>query len=441
MAKGNSEFSQESYETVGDALSQYMTRDGGIFKTPSSFGGLFWCLDYLDSFCSRIGYHGGTYPSTVRAGLENDFREINEKIDSILKALDSAAERVGHTTKEATKKIEKTEDKQDLNSGKNSSSTNRSASNYTTTYTTAGGVIGTAITTTSGTSSINNDKTNSDQLKNTGSKISSTTGVSSTTSSIDDKKDNNNQTSSNNQNKTDVTDNSTSNEQIKDTTTQQPDYIPSGTEEKTDNNATAAVDIATPTPIEGTGIINQPTQGSNYSNNGNRSNYSTNTQGTSVSEESSIGETVGASVVESAKDLLDGKTGNTKSKITIPKSSSSNTTTTSSSSKGFNPIPLAVGLGAAVAGGIGIKAYKDHKENSGFDDENEDSLTNGNRFWTEEDPNVINSEQNEISGDDLFLNNNAVPAYEASDNGNNDTWSIDEPIEENNDTFDLLGEN
>lgn len=57
-------------------------------------------------------------------------------------------------------------------------------------------------------------------------------------------------------------------------------------------------------------------------------------------------------------------------------------------------MPLAVGLGAAALGGVGVKAYKSHKENSDFDDANEDSFTNGNRFWSDEEPNTIHTEQN-----------------------------------------------
>ena len=150
---------------------------------------------------------------------------------------------------------------------------------------------------------------------------------------------------------------------------------------------------------------------------------------------------IGTSVTESAQDLL-GKKDN-KTGTTLPKSSSSKTTinASSSSKKGFNPVPLAVGLGAAVAGGIGIKAYKDHKENSNFNDENEDSFTNGNRFWTDEEPNVINSEQNDMSGDILFEDETPQPSYEAVDNGNKELWKVEESIPENTETFDLLGEN
>ena len=50
-------------------------------------------------------------------------------------------------------------------------------------------------------------------------------------------------------------------------------------------------------------------------------------------------------------------------------------TTTKSSKSGFNPIPIAVGLGAAVAGGVGVKAYKNHKQNSEFDDTKPSSIS------------------------------------------------------------------
>ena len=120
-------------------------------------------------------------------------------------------------------------------------------------------------------------------------------------------------------------------------------------------------------------------------------------------------------------------------------------TTTKSSKSGFNPIPIAVGLGAAVAGGVGVKAYKNHKQNSEFDDANEDSFTNGNRFWTDDEPNVVNSEQNELSGDTLFNEQTTSPSYSAVTNqaNNNDTWSVQDTSTRVDDsrTYDLLGEN
>lgn len=120
-------------------------------------------------------------------------------------------------------------------------------------------------------------------------------------------------------------------------------------------------------------------------------------------------------------------------------------TNTKSSKSGFNPIPIAVGLGAAVAGGVGVKAYKNHKQNSEFDDANEDSFTNGNRFWTDDEPNVVNSEQNELSGDALFNEQTTSPSYSAVTNqaNNNDTWSVQDTSTSGDDsrTYDLLGEN
>ena len=120
-------------------------------------------------------------------------------------------------------------------------------------------------------------------------------------------------------------------------------------------------------------------------------------------------------------------------------------TTTKSSKSGFNPIPIAVGLGAAVAGGVGVKAYKNHKQNSEFDDTNEDSFTNGNRFWTDDEPNVVNSEQNEINSDELFNEQTTAPSYSAVTNqaNNSDTWSVQDTSTSGDDsrTYDLLGEN
>ena len=93
-----------------------------------------------------------------------------------------------------------------------------------------------------------------------------------------------------------------------------------------------------------------------------------------------------------------------------------------------------------------LKAYKNHKQNSEFDDANEDSFTNGNRFWTDDDePNVVNSEQNELSGDALFNEQTTSPSYSAVTNqaNNNDTWSVQDTNTSGDDsrTYDLLGEN
>ena len=120
-------------------------------------------------------------------------------------------------------------------------------------------------------------------------------------------------------------------------------------------------------------------------------------------------------------------------------SGSGSSSSSSSSSGGFNPIPLGIGLGAAVAGGIGVKAYVDHKKNGKFDDENEDSVTNGNRFWTDEDPNVVHSEE-DMLGDDSGSQDVSYQAVENSNPGN-DTWNIEENELPDDNSFDLLSEN
>lgn len=136
-----------------------------------------------------------------------------------------------------------------------------------------------------------------------------------------------------------------------------------------------------------------------------------------------------------------GGTGGAITDLPDNSSSSSSSSSSTKSSKGFNPVPLAVGLGAAALGGVGVKAYKSHKENSDFDDANEDSFTNGNRFWSDEEPNTIHTEQNELSGEDLLNEQTTAPSYEAMSNGNNDTWSIEDDSQNggsDNQTFDLL---
>ena len=208
----------------------------------------------------------------------------------------------------------------------------------------------------------------------------------------------------------------------------------------------------------GSDIAIPPTPGS--SNNGNGSNNSTSVPipNTETHSDNPIaagvdkvapekpGDSTGTSIVGEAKDLFKNRGKSTpNSKPVLPKSESTKSST-STNSKGFNPVPLAVGLGAAVAGGVGIKAYKDHKENSSFNDENEDSFSNGNRFWSEDDPNVINSEEDMVSGDDLFSEQTTSPSYSAMINEDNNSisnegWALEEQPVEDNDSFDLLGEN
>lgn len=132
----------------------------------------------------------------------------------------------------------------------------------------------------------------------------------------------------------------------------------------------------------------------------------------------------------------------TGSSLPNPNAGSTDTGTgSSSSSKGSSVVPIAVGLGAAVAGGIGIKAIHDHRKNSKFDDQNEDSVTNGNRFWTEEDPNVIHTEE-DLFNDESSSNSENV-SYQAVENNtdNSDTWNIEESEISDDNTFDLLSEN
>ena len=204
----------------------------------------------------------------------------------------------------------------------------------------------------------------------------------------------------------------------------------------------------------GNDVAIPPTPGNNGngSNNGttipipNTETHSDNPIGAGIDQVTpdKAGDGTGTSIVGEAKDLFKNRGKSTPdSKPVLPKSESTKSST-STNSKGFNPVPLAVGLGAAVAGGVGIKAYKDHKENSSFNDENEDSFSNGNRFWSEEDPNVINSEEDMVSGDDLFNEQATSPSYSAminNDSNSQEGWTLDEETSESNDSFDLLGDN
>lgn len=114
---------------------------------------------------------------------------------------------------------------------------------------------------------------------------------------------------------------------------------------------------------------------------------------------------------------------------------------TDSSTGGSGVIPIAVGLGAAGAVGIGAKVYKDRKENNDLD-LNDDRLSNENKFWTTDDSQVIHSEKEEYldQGTMPFSNNNSIPSYSAIDNDNinKDTWEV-EDTGSNSDMVNLLG--
>lgn len=216
-----------------------------------------------------------------------------------------------------------------------------------------------------------------------------------------------------------------------------PTQTTPATEQETNTNANISSDIAgDPTPKKRYDEVSMPN--TSTSNPVAEGIESANSKDASTIEGAK--DSASTSVVGKTKDLFKKKSQSTTTK-TLPKSTTQKTTT-SSSSKGFNPVPLAVGLGAAVAGGVGIKVYKDHKENSTFD-ENEDSFTNGNRFWTEDDPNVINSEESTVSGDDLFNEQASSPSYTAminDESSSNDSWSMDDQADaQPAEAFDLLG--
>lgn len=203
------------------------------------------------------------------------------------------------------------------------------------------------------------------------------------------------------------------------------------------NNNTPANGPTTPNDSNN-GNNNTPSDNNNYNNNNNNSAP----QNTVYRQENTTPSTKGDSgSLGTGNDLFGDDPEPTTTPTTLPDAD----TTTKSSKSGFNPIPIAVGLGAAVAGGVGVKAYKNHKQNSEFDDTNEDSFTNGNRFWTDDEPNVVNSEQNEINSDELFNEQTTAPSYSAVTNqaNNSDTWSVQDTStsEDDSRTYDLLGEN
>lgn len=129
--------------------------------------------------------------------------------------------------------------------------------------------------------------------------------------------------------------------------------------------------------------------------------------------------------------------------------------TNPSKSSGFNPVPLGVGLGLATAGGVGAKVIYDHKKNSEFDNDEQEESLGGNKFWTDDEFNVINSEEDAFSKDELddldnSLNTNRLATEDYSASYNNDvqsdiedgTWKIDDSDFDNNEQIvDLLNGN
>ena len=96
--------------------------------------------------------------------------------------------------------------------------------------------------------------------------------------------------------------------------------------------------------------------------------------------------------------------------------------TTSSSSGLGTVIGGAAVVGAAAAIGVGAKVYKDRKENNDLELD-EDSPTNGNRFWSNDEQSVIHSEKEEYTSS----SEDTSDSYEALKNDpsiNNDSWDV-----------------
>lgn len=97
------------------------------------------------------------------------------------------------------------------------------------------------------------------------------------------------------------------------------------------------------------------------------------------------------------------------------------------STGGSGVIPIAVGLGAAAAVGIGAKVYKDRKENNELD-LNEDRPSNENKFWTTDESSVIHSEKDDYVqslGVEEPTTYKAVERETSDDDEiNKDTWEM-----------------
>ena len=132
-------------------------------------------------------------------------------------------------------------------------------------------------------------------------------------------------------------------------------------------------------------------------------------------------------------------------------SQSSSNTANASSEKGFNPVPLGIGLGLATAAGIGAKVIHDRKKNNELDEEQIESF-GGNKFWLDDEPSVINSEEDAFANEDLnrFDSGFEPTGYSASYSNDsvesaipdNNTWSVeDETLSNNDQIVDLLNGN
>lgn len=429
MAKNSaaSMFDQEAYESIGESLLTYIP----AFETPSADGALFYQLDYLD-YVSWL--FDNCFPQdyvAIRQKINQDLVNIENAIYDILKSLDYCAGFIADAVEKGTDVMEEAEDKQDLDGGNGDSNPGHSYPGYVPYYTP--GLYTRPTATDNSDNDDKREKTEDTVNEPVEKKEEKTIEVKPTVEET----------------KADTTKEGTTTPVVPN-----PGYDNTGTH-NTDDGAYRIPEIKiTQTPAE-----SQPQQAANIGadisgdtgNGYSVSGYNyvrpqseaaaasdTNAADTNAAAEIAEGST--ASVVGSTKDLFKSKKTSKTTTTKLP--STSSTTTSSSSSKGFNPIPLAIGLGAAVAGGVGVKMYKDHKNNSEFDDANEDSFTNGNRFWSEDDPNVINSEQNELSSDNLFQEAISSPSYEAMSNGG-DSWSMDEaePATETAPAYDLLGDN
>ena len=108
-------------------------------------------------------------------------------------------------------------------------------------------------------------------------------------------------------------------------------------------------------------------------------------------------------------------------------------------SKGLGPvIPIVGGVLGATALGIGAKVYKDNKSNNELDLD-EDRLTNENKFWTDEEAEVIHSEKEVYEEEKQAVIDTKYRAIH-NDIEESDTWSMDEEVDVNS-TIDLLESN
>ena len=207
-----------------------------------------------------------------------------------------------------------------------------------------------------------------------------------------------------------------------------------------------------PTPVTSTSSNTNysASTSSNYSNN-NVSSSSNVNPAPSVSSSTDANDTsqvVGETNQDSSQSITNDIEENTTDLFDVEDDfddTLTNSTTESNNKGGIPVVPIVGGVAAAAAATVGAKIYKDRRDNSDFDLD-EDRPSNDNKFWTEDEAQVVNSEEDNYlddDGDSNFEEENVQDnEYHASQNNlDEDSWSMSDDNSDSESTFDLLGNN